>query len=188
MEYLESTGTQWIDTGIYADQNTTADLVGCNLTNNGFKWGFGARTEWANSSFCLYNGYDNGYKYTFGFGSISRVEAAVSSVSSTTGSMHNFHIANLCAIDGDSLNKSWYSGSVSSFKTPQTCRIFAAYTGGSNQPSAWRFKSVKIYSSGVLVMDLQSVRIGTEGAMFDRVSGQLFRNAGTGAFTIGPDK
>lgn len=28
----------------------------------------------------------------------------------------------------------------------------------------------------------------SEGAMYDRVSGQLFRNAGTGAFTIGPDK
>ena len=28
----------------------------------------------------------------------------------------------------------------------------------------------------------------SEGAMYDRVSGQLYRNAGTGAFVIGPDK
>ena len=28
----------------------------------------------------------------------------------------------------------------------------------------------------------------SEGAMYDRVSGELFRNAGTGAFVIGPDK
>ena len=28
----------------------------------------------------------------------------------------------------------------------------------------------------------------SEGAMYDKVSGQLFRNAGTGAFVIGPDK
>ena len=28
----------------------------------------------------------------------------------------------------------------------------------------------------------------SEGAMYDRVSGALFRNAGTGAFVIGPDK
>lgn len=27
-----------------------------------------------------------------------------------------------------------------------------------------------------------------EGAMYDTVSGQLFRNQGTGAFGIGPDK
>jgi hypothetical protein len=46
----------------------------------------------------------------------------------------------------------------------------------------------KIEKNGVLVCDFIPVRIGTEGAMYDRVSGQLFRNAGTGAFTIGPDK
>ena len=28
----------------------------------------------------------------------------------------------------------------------------------------------------------------SEGAMYDRVSGNLFRNAGTGAFVIGSDK
>lgn len=28
----------------------------------------------------------------------------------------------------------------------------------------------------------------SEGAMYDRVSGELFGNAGTGAFVIGPDK
>ena len=28
----------------------------------------------------------------------------------------------------------------------------------------------------------------SEGAMYDKVSGQLFGNSGTGAFVIGPDK
>lgn len=28
----------------------------------------------------------------------------------------------------------------------------------------------------------------SEGAMYDRVSGQLFSNAGTGEFIVGPDK
>lgn len=37
------------------------------------------------------------------------------------------------------------------------------------------------------VIDLIPVRVNGEGAMYDRVSGQLFRNAGTGAFVIGPD-
>lgn len=46
---------------------------------------------------------------------------------------------------------------------------------------------------GVLYFDLIPVRFTnengvSEGAMYDRVSGQLFRNAGTGAFVIGPDK
>ena len=51
----------------------------------------------------------------------------------------------------------------------------------------------EITPDGVKVIDLIPVRFinelgETEGAMFDRVSGQLFGNAGTGAFIIGPDK
>lgn len=45
---------------------------------------------------------------------------------------------------------------------------------------------------GVIVCDLQPVRFTnengvSEGAMYDKVSGTLFRNAGTGEFVIGPD-
>lgn len=43
-------------------------------------------------------------------------------------------------------------------------------------------------SAGTLVIDLIPVRVGTVGYMYDRVSGQLFGNQGTGAFVIGPDK
>lgn len=47
--------------------------------------------------------------------------------------------------------------------------------------------------SGVVLADFYPVRFTndngvSEGAMYDRVSGQLFRNKGTGAFVIGPDK
>lgn len=54
----------------------------------------------------------------------------------------------------------------------------------------WYFK---IFHGSTLVRDFVPVRFTnelgqSEGAMYDRVSGQLFRNAGTGAFVIGPDK
>lgn len=47
-------------------------------------------------------------------------------------------------------------------------------------------------ANGVLIFDGVPVRVGSGssavGYLFDRVSGELFGNAGTGAFTIGPDK
>ena len=51
---------------------------------------------------------------------------------------------------------------------------------------------VKTYKSGEVTLDLISVRFTnelgqSEGAMYDRVSGQLFRNQGTGAFLYGRD-
>lgn len=47
--------------------------------------------------------------------------------------------------------------------------------------------------NGVALIDLIPVRFlnengQQEGAMYDKVSKQLFRNKGTGSFTIGPDK
>ena len=54
-------------------------------------------------------------------------------------------------------------------------------------------KKARIVSAGSVLFDAIPVRFTnencvSEGAMYDRVSGQLFRNAGTGAFIIGPDK
>lgn len=50
-----------------------------------------------------------------------------------------------------------------------------------------------VFRNGVKIAEYIPVRFTnengiSEGAMYDRISGQLFRNQGTGAFVIGPDK
>lgn len=64
----------------------------------------------------------------------------------------------------------------------------------------YRLHSFKAMDNGIVLCDLQPVRIGTTGAMYDRrgVGGMnpdgsarddgLYFNRGTGAFVIGPDK
>ena len=42
--------------------------------------------------------------------------------------------------------------------------------------------------NGVVLADMIPVRVGSVGYMYDRVSGQLFGNDGTGDFIVGPDK
>jgi len=66
---------------------------------------------------------------------------------------------------------------------------------GDNRVATWanssyhlRISFFKAWSNGVLIRDLIPVRKGQVGYLFDRVSGALFGNAGTGAFIIGPDK
>lgn len=49
------------------------------------------------------------------------------------------------------------------------------------------FYYFKLLRNNVLIFDGIPVRVGTVGYMYDRVSGQLFGNDGTGAFTLGPD-
>ena len=38
------------------------------------------------------------------------------------------------------------------------------------------------------IRDFIPVRVGSTGYLYDKVSGQLFGNAGTGDFVLGPDK
>lgn len=49
----------------------------------------------------------------------------------------------------------------------------------------WKFS---IVHGNVVVRDFIPVRVGTTGYMYDKVSGQLFGNEGTGEFILGPDK
>lgn len=78
----------------------------------------------------------------------------------------------------------------------QILRFFSGYAGISEFGSSncpFRCHELKIVRNEKTLYDCVPVRFTnslgqTEGAMYDRVSGQLFRNAGTGAFIIGPDK
>ena len=46
----------------------------------------------------------------------------------------------------------------------------------------------EVIRDGEKVADIIAVRKDGVGYMYDRVSGQLFGNSGTGAFIVGPDK
>ena len=77
------------------------------------------------------------------------------------------------------------------FQSDRSAYLFARNAGFSSSldgSADVRVFGFKLFDDGVLKVDLHPVLVGNEGAMYDRVSGQLFRNAGTGAFIIGPDK
>ena len=90
-------------------------------------------------------------------------------------------------IDGVEHTGSW-AGTVCQDVT--TIGLFTLYnnlnmtTRRTNNVNVYSFK---LTDNGVLVRDLVPVRVGSVGYMYDRVSGKLFGNEGTGAFTVGPD-
>jgi hypothetical protein len=53
--------------------------------------------------------------------------------------------------------------------------------------SATRIWSFVATRNGAKVLDFIPVRVGQTGYLYDRVSGKLFGNAGTGDFVLGPD-
>jgi hypothetical protein len=66
------------------------------------------------------------------------------------------------------------------------CYLYSLNQSGINiENTAMKIYYFKIYEGSVLMMDLIPVRVGQVGYMYDRVSGQLFGNSGTGNFTLG---
>lgn len=79
-----------------------------------------------------------------------------------------------------------YTFNNSSYTTPVPITVFACNTStgiiqGNNFVEP-------LYYIKIGNLDLIPVRKGNEGFLYDKVSGKLFGNEGTGEFTLGPDK
>ena len=182
VEYIESTGKQYIETGVIPDINTKISVTtAVTATTEQF---MGAIDKNANRfHFSFYSGglfrgcvgqLQIGMGYTDQLVHTVTIDAPNNTVSQDETS-YSFVMSGL--IPSVSI---WLFGRNSDDK--RYIRLIKI-----------RIYSCQIYQNGILVSDLIPVRFTnesgvSEGAMYDHVSGQLFRNAGTGAFIIGPDK
>lgn len=173
VEYIESKGYQWIDTGIRPAQDLSFAVVFNNL-NIDFGYGnvFGSRLL----------STDNEYQVTCYSGGSVGVGQRYS------GLGFNTNVINTITYNGiDELN---INGTVRQI-VPQSCEkavgnivLFGINQNGMVfQLSKCRIYNVKFGN----VRDFIPVRKGAIGYMYDRVSGQLFGNQGTGDFVVGPD-
>ena len=189
VEYLESTGTQWIDTGVMP---TNQSKIECDAT-----WLFtssggdnptllGSRTSRPLTMFEILQGLqgeDRCLYYQYGGYSPYKAEQF--------GNRKVFTASgNILSIDGVAV----ITIPIATFSIPWSIALFALNKNGIIErfckASVYRFKAWD--AEGTLVRDFQPVRFTNElgqaeGAMYDRVTKKLFRNKGTGAFVVGPD-
>ena len=193
VEWIESTGTQYIDTGIYAVNNiivegsvilvdytvigTTRIIIGTDYTGSGYTFIIRQPSDSKKNILqVMFGGWwttnqgnaglDSGVVTTFRYDREGKIFVVNGTIVRTQPpsdfSQHKILI-------GKNMNQGF--GKHPSLKTAH----------------------IKIHTGDNPVRDFIPVRFTKEngeadGAMYDRVSGQLFRNAGTGAFIIGPDK
>ena len=190
VEYLESTGTQYIDTGLWFTEDTQLECVmsegsdlsslsaggggaitGSSINGYGQQWKYAGYSKNANGSF-YWDGslLCDGSFYTFTMDSVRKVY------------LNGSYLFDAC-VEGYHNVENQYT----------RMYIMAQLVGNVINPRLYRVKSFKIVRSGTTIIDAKAVRFTnsnnqSEGAMYDRVSGQLFRNAGTGAFLYGNDQ
>jgi len=180
VEYLKGTGTQWIDTGVYGDENTVVQL----------SVQIGSYTS--NVLFGCYNA--NGVLFNFFVRAANWAYFQLKGSSLNTTSWGGDLDSRLDIELGNNYCKDLSSGTIvmqgdaqSSFTTDRTLKWFY-YDRASSVTGRGKIFFAKIYKSGVLVQDVIPVRKGTVGYLYDRVSGALFGNAGSGDFLYGFDK
>ena len=178
VEYLESTGTQYINTGFVPDDNSGLYVKAYCKTSGGNHVVVGARQSsgdtrwWINFSNRLEISWNTWIGYNMSYTNVW-VEVE-----------NNFLNSRLGKIDGVTKRTSYPT--LENFTYP--AYIFSGNSYG-NQSTYYtgRVSSVKMSRGNKIVMNLIPVRIGTTGYMYDTVSKRLFGNSGTGEFVLGPD-
>ena len=176
VEYLESTGTQWIDTGVNVDTSTDEIKLYFQLTETqNYKWLFG---EYDNNARLGLGSGDGTDKRNFLY------QQTATKVSDTQmyNTQHLFEINS----NGGFLNGTKIRD-YANFASTATIYLFNLNI---DSPSDYRCKG-KIWGyrhkrNGVLILDLIPVLdLSGKPAMYDKVSEKLFYNKGTGEFAYG---
>jgi len=185
VEYLESTGTQYVDTGVNADGSILSAEIDVDCPSTGQFAGAirqDSSSAWTRMHFGVASGYDTIYigsrptngSTWFRTSQISGRRVFRYDAENQTGAIGSFTDALVPVAPTNTTISFWLFGrhGLNIANSFASAKIYAA----------------KLWQSGTLVRSFVPVRVGSTGYLYDRVSGTLFGNAGTGAFTIGPDK
>ena len=181
IEYIEGNGTQWINCGITPTPNTKIQFKFVNLQVTGDTI-IGYNNGLDTADYRFFN-YGNGAYFDVpgGSGSGNRITSANKIYANTEYELElgNYYILNLSTntiIVQRSTQYNTYGN--------DTIKLNKHH----NSITKNRFYYVKIYENDVSVFDGIPVRVGQVGYLYDKVSGRLFGNQGTGNFILGPDK
>ena len=175
VEYIQSSGTQYIDTGFLAKNNTR--IVASLAHHDDNFCVFGARGNGA--GFMLYHG-SGAYNRMYGSNYLTL------DVTNTVGAKTSVDMngaSNTLTIQGKS-----FTLPSSSFSLSYPMYLFRFNDGGSlgDIKGSISLYSCQIYDNGTLVRDYVPCKnsSGTVG-LYDVVNGVFYANAGTGTFTAG---
>lgn len=176
VEYLENDGKQYINLGITAQGDDIATLDMQYLSGSSTRGFFGSRDGTTHGKFYIMKGSGTNCNAAMG----SHANVMVRTIDTSR------HVFVLDAVNGTATVDGGSPLSVGPFTTNTTpLHLFTISTAGTLMGKAtMRLYGLKISSR----MDLIPVRVGSVGYMYDRVSGNLFGNDGTGDFIVGPDK
>lgn len=184
LEYIGSTGTQWIDTGISPTTNTEVYIKARynSFTTSGTMCGARTGTTNNNRFFVFAHSSEGVARCTYGSTQYTQNIVYGSTIYTIKFNETSTH---KCYFNGTNL------GTLSGYTKGDSQQLLLFGTTGYNANHYLGVGSIyecTIKENGVTVRDFIPVRVGAIGYLYDSISGELFENQGTGSFTLGPDK
>ena len=178
VEYIESTGPAYIDTGVIPNTNTKIDIQFETIKKGTYGVIFGGEEAFGTNAFHLYTNYNN---FDIGFGARYTAENIP----------YNINTKYTLVMDktGFTLNNTSGTFETNTISTTYSIYLFAVHraTNVIDSDAQKRIYYCKLYNNGTLVRNLiPCYRISDNViGMYDLVSNTFFTNAGTGTFTKG---
>ena len=188
VDYIQSSGTQYIDTGMKANQNTSVEIVIEGLTNASNKI-LGSRSSATSNNFSILTGLVSGnLSLVTDFQNYQNNRLSVN-INDNLDDKFTIKLSNTSM----SINSTQQSISTyTNFTTPNNIYIFNAsgtYPNGYVNAST-KLYYCKIWSSGTLVRDFIPCyrKSDNSAGLYDLVNGVFYENSGTGEFEYGAKK
>lgn len=182
VDYIQSSGTQYIDTGLYPNQDYGA-VVSFKYIAQGFV--FGAEGSWANDSFDLIPSsdgvtyvYDNSTSFRY-YGTMNTTSLYTCDLKGRVGKLYK-----------DEALIYEHTDSVKTFTSPFNLVLFALNRAGYKQEyGKIKMYACDIYENDVILRSFVPVfdTINQVYGLYDVVGQQFYGNSGSGYFTGGND-
>ena len=185
LEYIESTGTQYIDTFIQGNNTTKVDIRfdSSKYSASSENCVLGSRV-FSGSSIFILGFYSRGwYGYGTSQGSPMLLTGGIYEVRLDKGKFYSYNTTT-----SEWELKNTYTSET--FTTPSNMILFGERRGNTvSQLSSIKFYYCKIFNNDILVRDYIPVKRKSDDeiCMYDKVTNQFFTNQGTGNFIAGPE-
>lgn len=187
LEYIQSTGTQYIDTGININDITLRVQIKTMGTGTGY----------SHDGFIFSSYYNNKYGLGDIYGDSERNKWCIyygnnSSITTNLAYEDNVEYESDCTFTKTSydmtINNNNATGTHSSYYPNNAPLVLFRRGNNSSYPFIGRMYYCKLYIDGILMRDFIPVKDENNiVCMYDKVSRTYFYNAGTGTFTAGPE-
>lgn len=185
LKYLESTGTQYIDTGYIPTANTSFELSGVDMDYNSGTTRFGSRVDAKNENYCLTAIASNDFRFTYGSGQSTTSIQYIYNTHKLAKKVSFSASTKVCTItfNDDTIESSPAFNATPLTSSAQSIYLFAFNNNGSAVLGTSKVSALRIFEGNTLVRDMIPV-LDTNGipCMWDRVTNKLFYNQGTGTF------